>query len=235
MINPGLTLARLHVRAQFERQSILYHSARGEIADRYYPKPFPEWELDLKQVRLVSKAEKRRLYLDSAAVGHVADIPANPEELLEGLATIIGEVTDRLGVAALKRIGLRPVFATERVSFEELFGSFRSNVVRHESSWIQNTRFKVTDVGIMSVIYGAPEDGMLLTTGVLTPQQAFDLKASEKFEYAEDELVIEAGTLMIDIDRYQLGVKPSEVQGFFEREYKAVMDFAGKIRINVLR
>lgn len=204
MLVPDLTLGRVYARLDVDVKSLLYYGKRVEFAAQYYPDPYPKWEINPTRLSLISHQNRRELDIESGFIAYLSDNVGDAALLQEHVRDGMTHYLEEIAYASRPtRLGWRCIFVTEHTSFDELFVDFRGNTRRHDRSWIQVPDYSIRDLGFTSVYYGHEYDGMNLNIGVLNPSQAESFKDKSKFEVGEeDELAIDDGCLMIDLDRY---------------------------------
>lgn len=203
-LRPPLTLARTFSRLDFTPKELNYYAVRVQFALGFYPEPYSNWKINPTSLELEDLRSGTSLTATSQSLGFRNDRPDELEDYRRHIRDACASyMKQAVRIAEPSRFGWRAIFVTEGVPFDDLFDVFRRNTTQHERSWVQLGGYSIRDLGFSTIHYGSPEDGVNLTIGVLTPEQARDFVADEKFEPPPSEpLKIDRGCLLIDLDRY---------------------------------
>lgn len=233
----ALRLARVYARVDVKPKALGFHFKGAEFGAELSPDPYADWSISQQELKLINKNDAESLTMTGDFAAYRFDQTEMTRKHFERIAETFKRFFVEIAPKSQPhRLGLRTEFVVEGSSFSELFPNFRKNTMRHEKAWsnVFGDR-KIRDLGFANVHFGLEEDGVNLTTGILTPAQAIAWRDDKEFDLPEDRhLRISQGCLLIDLDRYRAPTEKEVSADLLERWYDELGRAADRLRKNLL-
>jgi hypothetical protein len=134
-----------------------------------------------------------------------------------------------------KRFSWRMQVVTENGSFATLMNVVRGQVFDDASPWWKVQGYGPPRDFAYTLYFGAEADGLNVTEGVLTAEQAQTFLGDLKFKQRKNPPAITEGALILDIDRYSGAVFKREVADRISGEHLRLMQIAEQIATVLLK